>query len=511
MEPPILSQYSDSPIYEISAMLTLVHVRPQALWYWSQSLGISGDPRSDLSGQRQRYSERDLVALLWMREMVVAGETPQDAAVRLLNAQRGVSGSGYSHSGALGSGALVSGALGSGALGMEPPNWGTGNGASGPLGSPLGGGSGGLYPSVSNGSSAPTYEPQQFNFADDLRTATQATTQATTGAPGRVSYPNLSMSSGAGMGSAGATPTQPGHGAPDLWRAEREWSSGVRNSTAELRSAGLSGLSGPLRADLPTPSQPLQQGGFSGRLGAAYGAALEPPTYSGRSGVPSQSLSSLRELRPLMQQLLQAFARFDTARAQAILSEALRNQGVDNVCVGLVQPTVARISELWSKCEVTNPEERFALNFLRGFMFSVFNSTHEPLGAPLAVVGCAPNETSDFGALLLAVLWRRAGLRIAYLGRGIDGDQLLHEPRWPVTPSVFALTATTSQRIRALARIGKKVSELPAPTPLFAYWGPIFVRNPDLKRKVNGFYLGDDATTATQSVRRLLNMEGFGE
>ncbi len=475
MEPPMLSQYSDSPIYEISSMLNLVRVRPQTLWYWSQSLGISGDPRSELSGQRRRYSERDLVALLWMREMVVAGEAPQDAAARLLSAQRGIRGGGYGDSGALGSGAL-----GSGALGMEPPYWRPGNGASGPLG----GVSGALYPPL----------------GDDPRDP-HASTQHGTGAPGGSTYPNL----GSGIGSAGAMPTQPGRSAPvDPWRAEREWSSGIRNTASDLRAAGVSG---PLRQEMPAPVQP---GGFSGRLGAVYGAALDPTPYSGRGGVASQSLSSLRELRPLVPQLLQAFARFDTARAQAILSEALRNQGVDNVCVGLVQPAVARISELWSKSELTNPEERFALNFLRGFMYFVFQSTQEPMGAPFAVVGCAPNETSDFGALLLAVLWRRAGLRVAYLGRGIDGDQLL-QGRWPVTPAVFALTATTSQRIRALARIGKKVGELPAPQPLFAYWGPIFLRNPDLKRKVNGYYLGDDATTATQCVRRLLNMDGFGE
>jgi methanogenic corrinoid protein MtbC1 len=224
----------------------------------------------------------------------------------------------------------------------------------------------------------------------------------------------------------------------------------------------------------------------------------------------SQSLGSLRELRPAVAQLLQSFARFDTARANAVMTEALRNHGVENVCIGLVQPAVIRISELWSKSELSNPEERFGLNYLRSFMFAVFQSTQEPMGAPFAVVGCAPNETSDFGALLLAVLWRRAGLRVAYLGRGIDGDQLMEEP-WPVTPTIIALTATMQQRIRALARIGKKLSEQPQPQTIFAYWGPIFVRNPDLRRKLGGIYLGDDAATATRHVRQLLNLDGYGE
>ena len=476
MEPPILSQYSENPVYEIGAMINLVRVRPQTLWFWSQSLGISGDPRHDPSGQRRRYSERDLVALLWMREMVVSGQAPQDAAVILLNAQRGIrSGAGGSGGDYGASGPLVSGALPSGALNFDPPAW--GQGVSGLLGP------------------AP----------EDPWTAGQYT--------GASNYPSLGQgvsgrTSSDGIGGATAMPMQPGQSAPnEPWRAERAWNSGSMNTAGEMRATSLTGS---LRPDTPTASQPVQPGGQSGRLGAAYGATLEPPTYSGRSAVASQSLASLRELRPMAPQLLQAFARFDTARANAIMFEALSRQGVDNVCVGLVQPAVARISELWSKSELTNPEERFALNYLRGFMYRLFQSTQEPMGAPFVVVGCAPNETSDFGALLLAVLWRRAGLRIAYLGRGIDGDQLL-QGHWPVMPAVFALTATTSQRIRALARIGKKINELPTPQPLFTYWGPIFVRNPDLKRKVNGYYLGDDATTATQCVRRLLNMDTYSE
>jgi methanogenic corrinoid protein MtbC1 len=190
------------------------------------------------------------------------------------------------------------------------------------------------------------------------------------------------------------------------------------------------------------------------------------------------------------------------------MMEALRLYGVDSVCIGLVQPTAQRIGELWSKSELTNPEERFSLNYLRSFMHSVYHSTPEPLGAPFAVVGCAPNETDDFSALLLAVLWRRAGLRVSYLGRGIDGDQLTQQ-RWPLPPSIVALNASSSQRIRALARICKRLGESPEPQPIFAYWGSTFVRNPDLRRKLAGVYLGDDIVSAIRTAREILNMDSY--
>lgn len=475
MEPPILSQFSDVPVYEVTTMVQLLKVRPLALWTWEQHLGISnGDPNADSTRQKRRYSERDLAALMWLRDRIIAGESPQDATARLLGAQRGMRGLGYG----------VSGALSSGPLFMDAPNQASGMTHdafnSGALNS-------GALNSGTLGMQPPAYDPtQQFGREAPW-------TSGPSGSLGAATYAG-------GMNTSSMRATSPARMGPQDPFTNDPWSTGGWNPKS---------TSGP-RVELPPVNGPLQTGGPAGRLGSVYSAALEPPSIPQRGHNVSQSLSSIRELRPAVPQLLQAFARFDTARAQAVMSEALRLYGVENVCIGLVQPAIVRISELWSKSELSNPEERFGLNYLRGFMFNVFQGTQEPMGAPFVVVGCAPNETSDFAALLLAVLWRRAGLRVAYLGRGIDADQLLQEP-WPVTPAVVALTATSSQRIRALARIAKKLSEMPTPQPIFAYWGPIFVRNPDLRRKLSGVYLGDDATTAIHQGQQIATVDLYGE
>lgn len=473
MDPPVLSQYPDTPVYEVGTLVQLIKVRPLTLWAWEQQLGISsGD---DTSGHKRRYSERDLVALLWLRDTVIAGESPQEAAARLLAVQRGGGASGY-----------VGGAVSAGPYGAHPTSQGPAFGVQPPRRAT----NSGALNSGTLQHQAPTYDPMQSTLAGEPWAAPQS------GSLGASTYPSQNpAASGANL-----RPTQPGKGIPaDPWNTD-PWGTGGQTPPQDPYTAGFAS---PSRAS--APSGALQTGGASGRLGAIYGASMEL-----RGAGLSQSLSVLREMRRGVPQLLQSFARFDTARAGAILMEALQHYTVEDVCVGLVQPAVTRISELWSKSELSSPEERFALNYLRGFLSSVYHSTQEPLGAPFVVVGCAPNETSDFGALLLAVLWRRAGLRVAYLGRGIDGDQLLQQ-RWPITPAVVALTATSPQRVRALARIGKKLSELPAPQPIFAYSGPIFVRNPDLKRKLTGVYLGDDVVVATRHVRQLLNMDAFGE
>lgn len=457
MEPPILSQYPEAPVYELATLVQLVKLRPQTLWAWEQQLGLSGGEQGhDPNGHKRRYSERDLVALLWVRERVIAGETPQEAAARLLAAQRG-------------KGAITSGPLST---------------------------SGPLDPAALLGT--PLYQGQPIQTQGYDRPQAGATSEQwtgqTSGSLGTASYAAMNP------GGSGIRQTPPAFTGAKQWNDEL-WNTGVRNAAQVARAAGPSG-------PLHTTGAP-QMGGPSGRLGAVYGATLEPSAPVRGYGM-MQAAVSVRELRPSVAYLLQAFARFDTAKASAVMLEALRLHGVDNVCVGLVQPTVTRISELWSKSELTNPEERYALHYLRGFLYSVFHSTQEPMGAPFVVVGCAPNETNEFGALLLAVLWRRAGMRVAYLGAGVDGDQFLQQ-RWPITPALIALTATSPQRIRALTRIGKKLSEQPAPQPIFAYSGSVFLRSPDLKRKLPGVYLGDDAVTATAAARQLLEMDVFGE
>lgn len=485
MEPPVLAQFPETPVYELNQMVRLVNVRPLTLWAWEQQLGLAGaEQGSDASSRKRRYSQRDLMALMWVRDRIVAGESLQDASARLVAAQRGTRGPGYLTSGPGSSGPLNGGPM-SGSLTSGPLSSGALN-------------SGALYPPTQPAGLAPTYDPAQ---------AGAQWAPPTNGSLGAATY-----TGGAGMrnnstGSWGS-PTDPW--SSEQWPTGGQWNAG--GQWTQGQDTRPSSQSGPLGRATAGPSGALtggpQFGGNSGRLGGVFGGKDLP--YTPREHSYTQTSANMRELRPYVSQLLQSFARFDTASASAVLTEALQRTTVESVCIGLVQTTVARISELWSKSELSNPEERFALNYLRSFMYSIFHSTPEPMGAPFVVVGCAPNETSDFGALLLAVLWRRAGMRVAFLGRGLDGDQLLQE-NWPITPAVIALTATTSQRLRTLARIGKRIGELPAPQPIFAFCGPVFVRNPELRRRLHGVYLGDDAATATQYICQLLNMDTFNE
>src|SRR5258708_37142814 len=88
--PPILAQYSAEPKYDLQTIVSLVGVRPMILYGWEQQLGVPWNHRAeDEPGPGgRRYAERDLVALLWLREQIFQGKAPSDAAALLHAAQR---------------------------------------------------------------------------------------------------------------------------------------------------------------------------------------------------------------------------------------------------------------------------------------------------------------------------------------------------------------------------------------------------------------------------------------
>ncbi|HEX9035910.1 MAG TPA: B12-binding domain-containing protein [Ktedonobacterales bacterium] len=473
LEPPILENYRDAPIYDHNLILELVRVRPIALWALEQHLGISSGARgyTEQSGQRRRYSERDLVALLWMKERVVAGEPPHQAGARLVAAQR------MRNSGVLGGAA--SGALRPPAY--TPPPVGT---SVGQLGAAV------SFPAFPHGhfSSTATGNLTFSDYPSGPHLGAQE--RPVSGGPGAASYTSGAL--------------------PPLDAAPSEHPSGAWTDTRQAPGPRdrLAGVTRPISASGPLGER-AGQSQTAPRAAAAPGwpgvGAPVPITRPSTGFDPARDQASARELRNQVSPLLDAFSRFDTRAANRIIQQALEQYNVEVVCLGIVQPTIARVSELWSRSELTLPEERFTLSYLRGFLNSVFHSTMEPETAPVVVVGCAHRDSSDLPALLLSVFMRRSGLRVVYLGADA-GSLDLAQQRWASPPALITLTLNSTQRIRSVNSLAKQLRNLAPHKPELCYTGSIFARSPDLQRKVNAVYLGDDPAAATSTARRLLGI-----
>lgn len=472
VEPPLLENYRDAPVYDHTLILQLVAVRPLALWALEQHLGISSGPRGavEQSGQKRRYSERDLVALLWMRERVVEGEPPQDASARLIAAQR------LRNSGALSLGG-PSGALGGAQLAFGPRS--------------------GALDAGSQNTPYPGYPPQGRFVPTPTGTLTFGEYPSGSFQPPLEQTGQTGALGGSMYLPDGAHPADVSHGE----YPSGSWTGGAQPFTNPPRPQNPSR---PLTDRMAHTQTAPHASVTTGRLGSNYTSPM-PITRPSSGFDAARDQVTARDLRWMVSPLMQAFSRFDTPDANRLMQQAMEQYSVETVCLGLVQPTIARITELWSRSELTIPEERFAFSYLRGFLMSMFHSTLEPEDAPLVVVGCAQRDTNDLPALLLAVFWRRSGLRVLYLGADAGVDDLARQ-HWAIAPTIIALTMTTAQRIRSVNHLAKQLRGASSPRPELCYTGGVFARNPELQRKVNAVYLGDDPASATTAVRRLLGM-----
>ncbi|HEV2237551.1 MAG TPA: hypothetical protein VGR57_12885, partial [Ktedonobacterales bacterium] len=96
-DPPYLLQRSGEPVYDAADVARMVGLAPDTLTEWEARYGVPR-PRHlmDESGvMRPRYSERDMLATLWLTEQLRAGVPAEEAARRLLLAQQAPPGSTY--------------------------------------------------------------------------------------------------------------------------------------------------------------------------------------------------------------------------------------------------------------------------------------------------------------------------------------------------------------------------------------------------------------------------------
>lgn len=475
--PPNLANFASGPRYDLATIVQLVGLRPMILWGWEQQLGIPAPTRvNDEVGAVRRYSERDLIACIWLRDQILNGVSPMEAAARLRAAQR---------------------------PGADDDSWGEGQAGARPGGDSLGPGRVNTGP-LPTSSFVPQRTPKPTRPLSDLDPFQGDPTSSFTG-PAPQSPTPFTAGGASGAGYVRGT------GTGEIWVSPLSGPLVQRIVSGPL---GTPLTAGPLGGSVATgPHTMPAAGGPYGPLGPASthpsGSYESLGTASSRAwsntGANASSRRS-RDPRALLPQLIRSLMNLDTEAANVVIREAMDLGTIETLGTNLLQPAVNRIAEMWAHHDLTGSEEHFAINYMRGLLYATFRDTPENPAGPLAFIGCAPRELDDMPALMLAVYWRRAGLRVVYLGQDVDGDSLVEEARRR-RPLLICLSASSSPRIRALARTCKHLGQLDKPRPTFTFTGPVFARNPELQRKVAGVYLGDDAATATWHVAQLLGMD----
>ncbi|MBF6589503.1 MAG: cobalamin-dependent protein [Ktedonobacterales bacterium] len=240
------------------------------------------------------------------------------------------------------------------------------------------------------------------------------------------------------------------------------------------------------------------RGRASRPLAAAAGASLAPVPPEGVDSAVALATLSLPELS---RALLAQVTHLEEQAAARTISQALAISSVEEVCLSLLTPVLVTIGRLWAVGEVGVAVEHFATMVIRAQLEGLFRSALGAESGPYVLVGCAPGEQHEVGALMLALFLRRLGLRVLYLGQNVEVESLSAMVAATEAACVL-LSAALRPHAEALVGVSQRLS---AYRTLLFVGGQAFERDPELARQLPGILIGVSAQEAARDIKRRLS------
>jgi DNA-binding transcriptional MerR regulator/methanogenic corrinoid protein MtbC1 len=233
------------------------------------------------------------------------------------------------------------------------------------------------------------------------------------------------------------------------------------------------------------------------------GISPPPPLLSQLYEKRRSFYPSTHSMWDAQQRLLEAFKLFDEAAASAVMGSMLAIYPVEEICMELIRPAMWHIGKLWEEGMITVSVEHFASAFFRGLLTSLLHSAPNPHGGPLVITCCAPGEAHELAPLMLALLLRRSGLRVIYLGQCIEIAGLLHTIR-QVSPALLCISLSLSSFKQGLIDLSHLIGGMAPPRPILVFGGQAFERWPDLIPQLQGVYLDGDLRASVAYLHRVV-------
>ncbi len=203
----------------------------------------------------------------------------------------------------------------------------------------------------------------------------------------------------------------------------------------------------------------------------------------------------------LSNELSDALVALDSGRAENVLGAAIALYPLDAVLLEVIRPALVRIGDLWHAGTISVATEHFASNYLQGRLRSLLRIMPDQAGGSLVVVACAPAEQHELGALILALMLKRSGFTVVYLGANTPLSDLADMVEKQRADAVMISTTTEE----SLARLKAETPVLRSLPALLVLGGKVLERSPELAAELGGVFLGNDARKVVPELRALLS------
>lgn len=209
------------------------------------------------------------------------------------------------------------------------------------------------------------------------------------------------------------------------------------------------------------------------------------------------------------QELFNLLTNHNEADAALLMQKIVSDFDLETVLTEIITPCLIFIGDAWSQGNLKISTEHFASAFILSRLNSLFQSYPIITRGKKILIGGAPSEEHELGALMVAILLRSRGYRVEFLGPNLHLDDLVDYSR-SEKPTGVILTATTRTAALELSRAQSKFNSLKSP-PHFCYAGFAFVMEPGLISEIPGNYLGNSMLKAPEAIKQLLVTKPAGK
>ncbi len=193
--------------------------------------------------------------------------------------------------------------------------------------------------------------------------------------------------------------------------------------------------------------------------------------------------------------LVRAFVDLDEDEADRVIGEAHAVHPVESVINDVLATAMVHIGDMWHDGTLSTTTEHFASSYVQGWLRHLLSLAASHRFGPAVVVACAPHDQHELGPLMLAVLLRRAGYQVYYVGANTPVEDL-HAMARGLGAACVMIAASTMDSVRELQNRRGYLSDM---APLLVLGGAAFDDDPSRAEELGGTYL---AGTVGEAVRR---------
>ena len=215
------------------------------------------------------------------------------------------------------------------------------------------------------------------------------------------------------------------------------------------------------------------------------------------TSISSENLDAVRD------QWLEACLTFNENFAEQVLNQAFALYPLEAVCIEVLQKGLIEIGNLWYQNKATVQQEHFASALAHRRLDALILAAPPPTRPESILIGCTADEQHTFTPLLLALLLRRKGLKVIYLGANVP-NQRFQETLLSIKPNLIILSAQLLQTANGLRETAENLTVRGARV---AYGGRIFNSLPEIRARIPAHFLGETLQEAIQAIDTLLSSD----